>query len=248
MRRRAPGGRDPLLVGDANPPQRTEGDARVVVRHLGLIPYGEALACQRKLVRRLADDPDCPEHLLLLEHPPVFTIGRSSTRNNILVDSEVLRQEGIDVHFTNRGGDITYHGPGQLVAYPITRVNEHRGSVRGFLRALEEVVIRTLAAYNIRGERDSRYTGVWVGGSKMCAMGVAVNQWITWHGLALNVNTELRHFDLIVPCGIEGRTVTSMEKELGRPVDMAEVIDRLEHAYEEVLECRLVREESGSVA
>jgi len=235
-------------VPDKDSPQRKLGGAQAVVRRLGLVPYAEALTFQRKLVNRLADDEGCPEQLLLLEHPAVFTIGRSSKRNNILVDSETLRREGIEVHFTNRGGDITYHGPGQLVAYPITRVGQHGGSIRGFLRALEDVVIRVLAAYNIRGERDARHTGVWAGGAKICAMGMAVNRWITWHGLAFNVNMDLRHFDLIVPCGIEGKSVTSLENELGAAVDFAEVMCRFEEAYEEILECRLVSEDAWSVA
>ncbi|MFH0963038.1 MAG: lipoyl(octanoyl) transferase LipB [Planctomycetota bacterium] len=216
--------------------------ARVVVERLGRVGYERAVAYQKELVGRVSGDPAAPEYLLLLEHPPVITIGRSARDNHLLAGVEALRRKGVEVHRTTRGGDITYHGPGQLVAYPILRLDRSRsGGVRGYLRKLEEVVIEMLSAYNIEAERDARYTGVWVGGAKICALGVAVTRWVTWHGLALNVNTDLSYFDLIVPCGIRGRGVTSLAKELGRTADFEEAQDRLEEAFGKVMARELVR-------
>ena len=214
-------------------------EAVVTLRRLGVVPYAEALALQRRIVGEMRDDPGRPEHLLLLEHPPVFTIGRSAKGNHLLASAERLRREGIEVHPTNRGGDITYHGPGQLVAYPLLRLDRRGLGVHAYLRQLEQVVIEALAAYNIGSDRSERYTGVWTRGKKICAIGVAVTRWISWHGFALNVTTNLDHFALIVPCGIADADVTSIERELGRAAPMEEASQRVERAFEKVFECRL---------
>lgn len=156
-------------------------------------------------------------HLLLVEHdPPVITISaRKTARQHLVATPDMLARAGVEVCETDRGGDITYHGPGQLVVYPILDLNTLGLRLHGYMRLLEQVVIDTLARFGIEGHRDEAATGVWVGDSKICAMGVRVSRWVTMHGLALNVTTNLDHFDLIVPCGLVGRGVTSMARELG---------------------------------
>ena len=220
-------------------PETVAPETVVTLRRLGTVPYAEALALQRRIVQQMRDDPSHPEHLLLLEHPPVFTIGRSARANHLLAGADRLRREGIEVHPTNRGGDITYHGPGQLVAYPLLRLDRRGRGPRAYLRQLEQVVIEALAAYNIESGRSERFTGVWTCEKKICAIGIAVTRWVSWHGFALNVTTNLNHFALIVPCGIADAGVTSIEQELGRPVAMEEVMKRVERAFEKVFECRL---------
>lgn len=160
---------------------------------------------------------DVVGEVFLLEHdPPVITVSRRpGARANLLATDAALREAGVEVAETDRGGDITYHGPGQLVAYPILDLQRIGWNLHGYMRALEEAVIRACAAFGVVAERDASATGVWVGGAKVCAMGVRVRRWVSMHGLALNVTTNLAHFDLIVPCGLAGRTVTNMERELG---------------------------------
>jgi lipoyl(octanoyl) transferase len=206
------------------------------------MPYAEAFALQRELQREVIarrgepnEGPPALGVMLLLEHdPPVITVSRRQTARQHLIASEAqLAAAGVEVAETDRGGDITYHGPGQLVAYPIVDLNVLGLKLHGYMRFLEQVVIDTLARFGIRGQRDESATGVWVptsgngedglsgvGGSapapsKICAMGVRVSRWVTMHGLALNVTTNLEHFNLIVPCGLVGRGVTSMQRELG---------------------------------
>jgi lipoyl(octanoyl) transferase len=195
----------------------------MVVRDLGRMPYAEALALQRDLQRRVVEargvSPDEPRtmYLLLVEHdPPVITISRRrDARSHMVATDRQLAEAGVEVAETDRGGDITYHGPGQLVVYPILDLNTLGLRVQGYMRLLEAVVIESLAQWGIKGNRDEAATGVWVNGSKICAMGVRLSRWVSMHGLALNVTTNLDHFDLIVPCGLTGRTVTSMQQELG---------------------------------
>jgi lipoyl(octanoyl) transferase len=205
------------------------------VRRLGVTPYAEALALQRQLVedRRNGEVGDV---LLLVEHPHVLTLGvrGDGGRSHILASDETLASRGVEVYETGRGGDITYHGPGQLVGYPIIDLKPDRCDVHRYVRDLEEVLIRVAADYGLTGERVKGLTGVWVGGEKVAAIGVRIARWITSHGFALNVTTDLDYFSLIVPCGIADRGVTSLSRLLARPVDRAEVEDRLIQRFTEV--------------
>lgn len=198
--------------------------ALLKVHRLGVVGYDDALKTQMCLVEQLkADACGAEEHLLLLQHTPVITIGRSGTPKNIRVDEEELRRNGVALREASRGGDVTYHGPGQLVGYPILHLDRHGKDVHRYLRALEEVLIKTLAHYHIRAQRRRGLTGVWVEDRKIASIGVAITRWVTYHGFALNVNPNLAHFDLIHPCGLKGVTITTMAKELGRQVNVGEV-------------------------
>jgi lipoyl(octanoyl) transferase len=191
------------------------------------MPYAEALALQRSLVEdRRAGRVD--DMLLLVEHPHVLTLGmRDGGRSHILVTPEALVSRGVEVHETGRGGDITYHGPGQIVGYPIIDLKPDRCDVHRYVRDLEDVLIRTAAGYGVVAERVEGLTGVWVGREKLAAIGVRIARWITSHGFAFNVSTNLEYFDLIVPCGIADRGVTSLERLLGRTVDRQEVEEQI---------------------
>ena len=192
---------------------------------LGLIPYGPAWDLQRRIVaaRKAGALPDV---LLLCEHPHVITLGRNGRNENLLASEHVLRQMGVEFHATDRGGDITYHGPGQLVAYPILNLAEIRRDLVWYVRQLEEIMIRASGDFGVAAERRTGRTGIWVpiadgGEEKLGAIGVHVSRWITSHGLAYNVTSDLRYFDLIVPCGISGSRATSLERILGRRIDVA---------------------------
>ena len=207
----------------------------LAVRRLGLVPYADALALQRVLVedRRAARIPDT---LLFVEHPHVLTLGvrGDGGRAHILAADETLASRGIEVHEAGRGGDITYHGPGQIVGYPIIDLNPDRRDVHRYVRDLETVLIRTAADYGITAGRVEGLTGVWVGNDKLAAIGVRIARWITSHGFAINVTTDLDHFNLIVPCGIADRGVTSLARLLGRPLETAEVEDRIVEHFAKV--------------
>jgi lipoyl(octanoyl) transferase len=203
----------------------------IEVRRLGRIPYPEALALQRALVedRRAGRVGDL---LLLVEHPHVFTLGvrGDGGRSHILAGPERLAERGIEVHETGRGGDITYHGPGQVVGYPIIKLAPDRCDVHRYVRDLEEVLIRTAAGYGVETRRVAGLTGVWAGpgfSQKLAAIGVRIARWITSHGFAFNASTDLEFFKLIVPCGIADRGVTSLEQLLARTVDRRELEDRI---------------------
>jgi len=215
------------------------------VLRCGILGYEEALGLQKKLVGRLKEDKTAPAYLVLLEHPPIFTIGRSGGEENLLVSSERLKEEGIKVYQTRRGGSITYHGPGQLVGYPILDLARIEKDVHAFLRRLEEVIIRALAHFGIKGEREEGLTGVWAEGAKIAAIGVAISRWVTYHGFALNVAPNLSHFKLIHPCGILDRQVTSLGKVLGRKVEVEEVTTPLIQAFGDVFSLE-VQGEGGS--
>jgi len=191
------------------------------------MPYADALALQRTLVddRRIGG----ADLLLFVEHPHVLTLGvrGDGGRSHILTTGEELAARGVEVHETGRGGDITYHGPGQVVGYPIVDLRPDRCDVHRYVRDLEEVLIRTVADYGIAASRVDGLTGVWVGGEKLAAIGVRISRWITSHGFALNVTTDLDYFGLIVPCGIADRGVTSLARLLGRAVDRGEVESRI---------------------
>jgi len=180
------------------------------VAWLGRVPYGEALELQRRLAQDRIDGRIPHDRLLLLEHPPVVTMGRTSQ------PAHVLRAEGIDLFEVERGGDVTYHGPGQLVGYPILDLTGYRQDLHWYLRTLEQALIEALASLGITADRRSGCTGVWTAERKIASIGVHVKQWVTWHGFALNVTTDLQAFDRIVPCGIAGVEMTSIEREGGR--------------------------------
>src|SRR5690242_16000464 len=207
------------------------------VRRLGVVPYAEALALQRQLVddRREGRVGDV---LLLVEHPHVLTLGvrGDGGRSHILATQDALASRGVDVYETGRGGDITYHGPGQIVGYPILDLKPDRCDVHRYVRDLEEVLIRVASDYGVAAERVQGLTGVWVGQEKLAAIGVRIARWITSHGFALNVTTELDYFNLIVPCGIADRGVTSLSRLLGRHVERAEVESRVVTHFARVFE------------
>ncbi|OFW01064.1 MAG: lipoyl(octanoyl) transferase [Acidobacteria bacterium RIFCSPLOWO2_02_FULL_68_18] len=207
------------------------------IRRLGVVRYGEALALQRALVeeRRAGRIPDL---LLLLQHPPVITLGvrGDGGRSHIVASSERLAELGVEVSETGRGGDVTYHGPGQVVGYPILDLRPDRCDVHRYVRDVEEVMIRVCADYGIEAGRIGGLTGAWVGSQKIGAIGVRISRWITSHGFAFNVNTDLGYFDLIVPCGIADRGVTSVERLVGRRVPLEEAEDALARRFGEVFE------------
>ena len=218
---------------------------RLSVRRLGLVPYGRALMLQEALVKRRRMG-EVPDQLLLLEHPHVITLGSSADGSHVLLDAAERAVVGIELYETGRGGDVTYHGPGQLVGYPILDLKPDRKDVHRYVRDLEESLIRALAAFGIRAGRKPGLTGVWVGDAKVAAIGVRVSSgWITSHGFALNVATDLGFFDAIVPCGIREYGVTSIDRLLGESPGMAEVEARVISAIGDVFERRVVEEAAG---
>ncbi len=210
------------------------------VRELGRIDYGQALELQQQLVAGRKQGL-VPDHLLLLEHPHVITLGRNGHRENLLAENDVLERAGIAFYPTDRGGDITYHGPGQLVGYPILDLREWKRDVGAYVRAVEQVIIETLADYGISAGRIPKLTGVWVDGRKIAAIGVHISRWVTSHGFALNVSTDLNYFHYIVPCGLT-RPVTSMAG-LGARTTVADVSKRLAVHFGRVFDCEMLVEE-----
>jgi lipoyl(octanoyl) transferase len=216
----------------------------IVVRRLGRVAYAEGLAIQERLVAERQRGTVC-DQLLLLEHDPVFTLGRNARPENVLLGPEELRRRGFAVFETGRGGDVTYHGPGQVVAYPILDLAPDRRDVRRYVHDLEEVMIRTCTGYAVEAGRVPGLVGVWVGRDKIGAIGVRISRWVTSHGLAFNVSTDLAPFDLIVPCGIRGRGPTSLARLLGRKVPTGEVMDALAHHFAAVFEREIAGGESA---
>jgi lipoyl(octanoyl) transferase len=213
----------------------------LTVYRLGQVEYGDGLT----LMQRFADarrQELVGDSLLLLEHPPVLTLGRGAKRENLLASAERLQTEGVEVFETNRGGDVTYHGPGQIVGYPIFQLLEGRRDVRRYVRDVERCVLQTLAEYGLHANIIPKWPGVWLGeegapdARKIAAIGVHISRWLTTHGFALNVNTHLPHFNLIVPCGIREAGVTSMQRELGRPLAVPEVEEALARHFCTVFE------------
>lgn len=233
---------------------------RVLVQDLGRIPYKQAWDYQDKLFftsvdqkrinRSLPDDQQVlnKNYLLFCEHPPVITLGKSGHPENLLLNEQALAERGIEYFKANRGGDITFHGPEQIVGYPILDLDQFFTDIHKYLRLLEEMIIRTLAEYGIEAHRLPGATGVWLDpdvphkARKICAMGIRCSRWVTMHGWALNVNTDLNYFNYIVPCGISDKQVTSMEKELGSPVPIGEVKAKLQRHFAELFECQLVEQ------
>jgi lipoyl(octanoyl) transferase len=220
----------------------------VQVRRLGTVSFADGLDLQKSLVeqRRAGAIPD---QLLLLEHPPVITLGvkTRNDRSNIVASPEILEQQGVDVVETGRGGDVTYHGPGQLVGYPIIDLKPDRCDVHQYVRDIEEVMIRATARFGVSAHRTPGLTGAWVGDEKLAAIGVRIARWVTSHGFALNVNTALSHFDFIVPCGITGKGVTSLQQLLTHPVPMVEVEDAVVTAFCEVFDSATVTVDAATL-
>jgi len=200
---------------------------------LGLVPYDESLMLQRRLATLRVDDR-LGDVLLLVEHPPVITLGRAGRMAHLRVPEPSLTALGIEFFEVERGGDMTYHGPGQLVGYPILNLVEHGRDLHRYLRQLEEVLIMTLSGFGITAGRSLGRTGVWVGDEKIASLGIHVSRWVTRHGFALNVNMDLAPFELIVPCGIQGARTTSMTQELSRPISVREVMAALIERFEVV--------------
>lgn len=228
----------------------------VQYKNLGLIPYQQAWTLQEELLQQniqiKTQNREAPNnnttknttqhHLLFCQHPPVYTLGKSGKQEHILINDIEREKKNIQFFKTNRGGDITFHGPEQLVAYPIFDLEKFDTDIGHYLRNLEEVVIQTLAHFNIKGERSKGETGVWIDTAKsrkICAIGIRCSRWITMHGLALNVNTDLQYFNYIIPCGIANKQVTSMQKELGNNIPLQEVTSIMKVKFEEVFNIEL---------
>jgi lipoyl(octanoyl) transferase len=228
----------------------------VVFKDLGTIEYGEAWQYQESLLKAATaiksqrvkgeTTDETLHHLLFCEHPPVYTLGKSGDEAHVLISKEELAKRNIGYYPTNRGGDITFHGPGQVVGYPILDLEKYYTDIGKYLRALEEVIIRVLALYGLKGDRSHGETGVWLDpdnkmkARKICAMGVRCSRWVTMHGFALNVNTNLDYFTMIVPCGIPDKQVTSLEKELGLSIDMETVKQQIKEKFAEVFESNFI--------
>src|SRR5437870_13165156 len=211
------------------------GHRTLKVERLGQVEYGEALEIQKQTERAVLTGQQ-PDTLLLLEHPHTLTLGRRAVQNGIIVPDEILKERGVTVFETNRGGRITYHGLGQIVGYPIINLSPDREDVHRFVRDLEEVLIRTMRDFDIEAFRIQGLTGAHTARGKVAAIGVHIARWVTTHGFALNVNTDLSYFDLIIAC--EGEPVTSMKELLGREVDMCKVEDRIIERFAEVFEMK----------
>ncbi|UMB60138.1 lipoyl(octanoyl) transferase LipB [Lutibacter sp. A80] len=224
---------------------------KVTLQDLGLKDYKETWEYQEKLFQGIIDlkisnrknetSIKTPNYFLFVEHPHVYTLGKNGDISNLLLNKEQLEQKGASFYKINRGGDITYHGPGQIVGYPILDLENFFTDIHKYLRFLEEIIIKTLAEYGIKAERSKGETGVWLGvgtpfARKICAMGVRTSRWVTMHGFALNVNTNLGYFDNIIPCGIKGKAVTSLEVELNKKVDLAEVKTKILKHFTELFE------------
>jgi len=206
------------------------------VTDLGVVRYGDALDLQRRLAQDRLAGTRADDMLLLLEHPPVVTLGRSSKTTSMPVPVAALERRGIEVFEIERGGDVTYHGPGQLVGYPILDLQRHKPDLHWYLRQLEEALIAALATFGIPAERNAGLTGVWTRGRKIASIGIHVRQWVTWHGFALNVTTDLSGFDVIVPCGIPDVVMTSVARETGGPADHPDGADLGARARSAVIE------------
>ncbi len=214
-------------------------DVKTILRQLETQEFTQPSTVNRQ--------PSTQNYLLFVEHPPVYTLGKSGNEDNILMSEQELKIKGIEFFHINRGGDITFHGPEQLVGYPILDLDKFKTDIGWYLRSLEEVIILTMAEYGLIGERSKGETGVWIEPGvkgkerKICAMGIKCSRWITMHGFALNVNTDLSYFNNIIPCGIQNKQVTSLEKELARKVPMDDVKEKVKHNFEKIFECEIVQ-------
>jgi lipoyl(octanoyl) transferase len=222
----------------------------VIFEDLGLIDYGEAWNYQEKLFDRSIEikqgnKKPVPNYLLFCEHPHVYTLGKSGKDTNLLIDEKMLRSKGASLYRTDRGGDITYHGPGQLVGYPILDLDNIRLSVKNYIFGLEEIIIRSLRQFGLESSWIKGTAGVWLDAGepeerKICSFGVRTSHMVTMHGFALNVNTDLSYFDYIIPCGMKGKPITSLEKELGRKIDIKEVQKIVLKEFEKVFQIKII--------
>ena len=207
--------------------------------NLGLTEYGKVYQLQKRLVEERKAER-CPDTLILCEHPPVFTIGRTGSSTNVVVDEKVYKAAGIELVHIDRGGDITYHGPGQLVAYPVLDLKNYGRDVHKYIRKLEEVSIRLLSKFDVKGERKEGYTGVWVGDEKIAAIGIGVSKWVSYHGIAFNLDPDMSHFSMIVPCGLKKVKVASLSAVRGRQICVDEALrQRFVESFEEVFGVRI---------
>ena len=228
---------------------------KVHYKNLGLKDYKESWDYQEAIFKEVIATKliksrenltvETPNHLLFVEHPHVFTLGKSGDVSNLLTPADQLEQQGVKFYKINRGGDITYHGPGQIVGYPILDLDNFFTDIHKYLRFLEEMIIRTLAEYNLKATRSNGETGVWLDvntpfARKICAMGVRASRWVTMHGFAFNINTDLGYFDHIIPCGIKGKGVTSLQAELGREIPLSKVQEKLLKHFKELFEVEFV--------
>jgi lipoate-protein ligase B len=205
------------------------------------MPYAEALELQRQVARDRISGAVPQDVLLLVEHPPVVTLGRASKEKSLIASPAFLESKGVELFEVERGGDVTFHGLGQLVGYPIIDLKRHRQDLHWYLRKIEEALINALADYDIPAERNPSFTGVWTRGKKIASIGVHARDWVTWHGFALNVSTDLSYFDLIVPCGINGVVMTSIARELGlENVSAQDVRDRVSAKFAEAFDLTVV--------
>ncbi|HRX94470.1 MAG TPA: lipoyl(octanoyl) transferase LipB [Chitinophagaceae bacterium] len=231
---------------------------KILFTDLGLMAYKDAWDYQETLLQKNVksksgnkDESKTEHFLLFVEHPPVYTLGKNGNIENVLMREDELRQNGIDFFNTNRGGDITYHGPGQIVGYPILDLEHFFTDIGRYLRNIEEVIILTLKDYGLTGQRSKGETGVWLDTDipgrerKICAIGVRCSRWVTMHGFALNVNTDLSYFNHIIPCGIQNKQVTSLEKELGHKLDIGEVKEKVKKHFMEVFEAEMVEDQNS---
>lgn len=200
---------------------------------LGLVDYKIAWDLQKEIFNLRLND-ELNDTLFLLEHPHTYTLGKVADKENLISNEDQLKELGINVYEIDRGGDITYHGPGQIVGYPIIKLTDWKQDTHEYLRGLEKVIMKTCSEYGISTERNSKYTGVWIGSKKIAAIGIKVSRWITMHGFAFNINTELNYFGGIIPCGIRDKEVTSLQKELGREINLSEVKEKLVDNFKNV--------------
>lgn len=222
----------------------------IILQDLGSQPYKQTWDYQEELlqqkIKAKQDDLEQPDYLLFVEHNPVYTLGKNGKEKNLLINQQMLAAKGIEYFHINRGGDITFHGPEQLVGYPVLDLDNYKTDLGWYLRSLEEVIILTIGEYGLKGERSKGETGVWIDAAvkgkerKICAMGIRCSRWITMHGFALNVNVDLNYFNFITPCGIQDKQVTSIQKELGHAVDMNEVKEKLVKNFEQVFDARIL--------
>lgn len=237
---------------------------KIIFRDLGLIDYKQAWVYQENLLNEIVlqkrspsyshdAEVQTPNYFLICQHPHVYTLGKSGKEEHLLINRDELNKNQATFYKINRGGDITYHGPGQIVGYPILNLDYFFNDIHKYMRFLEEVIILTIAEYGIAGKRVEKLTGVWIDDTndakrirKICAFGVRCSRWVTMHGFALNVNTDLNYFSNIVPCGIQDKAVTSMEKELGKKLDFEEVKQKLKNNFSKVFSVRFAEEKSSA--
>ena len=210
-------------------------NGRGYIIDLGLIDYQKAWELQRQLWSRRVEE-ELPDLLLILEHPHVITLGRRGNRSHLIASSEVLEAMKIPIFHVERGGDVTYHGPGQMVVYPILDLKEYGYRLIRYIGQLEEVILRVLIDFRIQGKRDSLNRGVWVDGEKIASVGVAIKRWVSFHGFSLNYETNLKYFELINPCGLEGKKMTSMAKILGKEISRERLWERISFHSKEVFQ------------